>query len=209
VRRDGVATGERVYAAVKRELLSGALAPGERVDAAWMAERHAASITPVRAALHRLVGEGLVVTEAGEGFHTPRVSEASLRDLYTWNSRCLQLASQLAAAPSNPVMPHVTTDPGDFDVITETETLFAAVAARSGNEQCQATIAAMNDKLHVARTQETGLFADVREEWSNLAATLSEGQSGPINTALAAYHRRRIRAASELVRLMHRRGPAA
>jgi len=206
--RDILPTGDRVYAAVKRQLLSGEVLPGERLDAARLADRHAASITPVRAALHRLVGEGLVVAEAGEGFHAPRVSEASLRDLYAWNGRCLQQACQMAASPG-PAQPIGPDLPGgesaaDVDVVALTERLFAALGRLTGNEQCAEAISTLNDRLHVARMLEPRLFTDTVAEWTALYETLDAGPSGSFQAGIATYHRRRLRAAPELVRLMHR-----
>jgi len=45
---------DQAYDAIKTQLLDGAYRPGERLDAAVLAERYFWSITPVRAALHRL-----------------------------------------------------------------------------------------------------------------------------------------------------------
>ncbi len=205
--RDILPTGDRVYAAVKHLLLSGEVRPGERLDAARLADRHAASITPVRAALHRLVGEGLVVAEAGEGFHAPRVTEASLRDLYVWNGRCLQQALQMAiskglAQNRDAIRTHRDRIAG-FDLVVETERLFASLGQRSGNDQCAEAIATLNDRLRVARALETQLFANAAEELASLSETMRTGSPGPSQTAISAYHRRRLRAAPELVRLMH------
>ena len=208
--RDILPTGDRVYAAVKRQLLSGEIRPGERLDAARMAARHAASITPVRAALHRLVGEGLVVAEAGEGFHAPLVSEASLRDLYGWNSRCLQQACQMAASRGSAE----TIDPGGdlfdlgdaIDLAAQTNRVFGALGRRSGNAQCAATIEALNDRLYTARLLERRLFADAPEECWAIAAALT-GRSRILCQMIARYHRRRIRAAPALVRLIQRGTP--
>lgn len=49
-------TSERVYRALKADLLTGALAAG-RINISALALRHGASATPVREALMRLVGE--------------------------------------------------------------------------------------------------------------------------------------------------------
>lgn len=203
--------GDRIYAAVKRQLLSGEVRPRERLDAARIAERHAASITPVRAALHRLVGEGLVVATAGEGFHTPGVSEAGLRDLYTWNGHCLQMASRLTAA-------HASAAPADLrqaaadsakplDLVARTEHLFAALGRASRNEQCAAAIEALNDRLCVPRSLEARLFEDTLDEWSAVADAMMRTGSAALHRAIASYHRRRVRAAPNLVRLMHRPPP--
>ncbi|MGH1557293.1 GntR family transcriptional regulator [Caulobacter segnis] len=60
----------------KTQLLDGVYQPGERLDAAVLAERYFWSITPVRAALHRLAGERLVEARSNEGFTAP----SNLRD---------------------------------------------------------------------------------------------------------------------------------
>jgi len=206
--RELLATGERIYLAVKEWLLSGAVLPGDRLDARRMAELHAASITPVRAALHRLVGEGLVVNASGEGFHAPRVSEASLRDLYAWSGRCLQSTWQLAVlqdlSPLAVYRRDRTDVPEAAEVVNRTAELFERLGLCTGNEQCMAAIGALNDRLHVARAQEAKLFADAIHEWSRLVDLFAEAHSASALRAIAGYHRRRIRAAADLVRMIYR-----
>jgi DNA-binding GntR family transcriptional regulator len=51
---------EFVYRKVRRALQSGRYAPGQRIDPARVATEFNTSATPVRFALYRLVGEGLV-----------------------------------------------------------------------------------------------------------------------------------------------------
>ena len=53
---------ERVYSALRDAVVSGALAPGERLRDQELATRLGVSRTPVREALQRLEDEGLVVT---------------------------------------------------------------------------------------------------------------------------------------------------
>jgi len=206
--RESLATGERIYLSVKGWLLSGAVLPGDRLDARRMAEFHAASITPVRAALHRLVGEGLVVSASGEGFHAPRVNEASLRDLYAWSGRCLQSAWQLAVSQDlSPLAAYRrdrTNDPEAPEVVTRTAELFERLGMCTGNEQCMAAIGALNDRLQIARAQEVRLFADAIHEWSRLVDLFAQAHSASVLQAIARYHRRRIRAVADLVRMIYR-----
>jgi hypothetical protein len=201
-------TSERVYTAVKAQLLSGAFLPGERIDAAQLAVRHGASITPVRAALHHLAGERLVEARAGEGFHAPRVTEAGLRDLYAWNGHVLQLAWRLDPQTGGLVGRRGLAVDGDLeslDLVAGTERLFAAVGGRSGNAPCAEAIDGLNDRLHLARGLEGRLFTDAADELTKLTDVLASGQSSDIRQAITHYHRRRMRAAPELVRLMHQR----
>ena len=201
-------TSERVYQAVKAELLAAGFAPGERIEAVQLAERHMASITPVRAALHRLVGEGLVDARAGEGFHATLVTEASLRDLYVWNAHIIQLACQLPVQGAQhrqaAALPVAADQSPLQDIPAATALAFAGVGARSGNEHCAAAIGQLNDRLHLARLLEGELLDDVAAELDRLANHLNHGQPGEIRHAITTYHRRRVRISAELVGLMHR-----
>lgn len=67
---------ERVYLELKRDLLAGNL-PISRLPISHLALRYHASATPIREALLRLVGEGLVALNPAGGFALPRLSELS------------------------------------------------------------------------------------------------------------------------------------
>lgn len=82
----------RAYTSIKMSLQVGRFLPGERIDPATLAQEFGASPTPVRLALHRLVGEGLLEDCSREGFHLPRLTEAGLRDLYDWMEQLLVIA---------------------------------------------------------------------------------------------------------------------
>jgi len=199
-------TSERIYQVVKQQVLGGAFRPGERIDAAQLAEHHAASITPVRAALHRLVGEQLVDAQPSEGFHAPRVTEPSLRDLYAWNELILQLALRLSIQRAAPSLAAPMTSPGadGVDVANIAERLFASLGERSGNEQCLGAVRRLNDHLRLARLMEGHLFTDAPEEVRDLEAVLGGGLAADMKRSIARYHRRRLRSAADLVRLIYR-----
>jgi DNA-binding GntR family transcriptional regulator len=61
-KRSRGASWKNVYDAIRTEILSLALAPGEMLDETTLAERFDLSRSPVREALIRLAGEGLVIT---------------------------------------------------------------------------------------------------------------------------------------------------
>lgn len=64
----GVAAVEaEVYDALRREITTLALAPGQRLLLAEIADRYNVSATPIRVAIHRLERDGLVVTRARRG----------------------------------------------------------------------------------------------------------------------------------------------
>jgi len=207
--RGALPTSERVYKAVKAELLAGGFSPGERIEAVQLAQQLMSSITPIRAALHRLAGEGLVDARAGEGFQAPRVTEVSLRDLYAWNAHIVQLAWQLwphGMPPDEAIAPIADADPDrPQDIPAAIAALFSDIGRRSGNEHCAAAIDQLNDRLRLARMLEAKVLEDLGPELDQLAAQIQRGQGPEIRHAIAAYHRRRIRRSAELVRLMHRR----
>jgi DNA-binding GntR family transcriptional regulator len=72
---------ERVYQALREELMSGGIAPWERLAEERLAERFAVSRTPVREALARLRSDGLVERRAG-GLYLYMPSFEDLADLY-------------------------------------------------------------------------------------------------------------------------------
>lgn len=73
--------GERVYLALRGDLMSGEFPPSERLGEEKLAARYGVSRTPVREALARLVADGLV--QRGDGGLFPyRPRFADLKDLY-------------------------------------------------------------------------------------------------------------------------------
>lgn len=197
---DRLGTGERVYLAIKTYLLSeSALRPGERIDVSDLSRRFGASATPVRAALHRLVGERLLVSHQGEGFSMPRITEPDLSDLYQWTLALLVNAAR--AASDEPAIPAQPPSPGE--PIQALEDLFARLAARSGNVEVEWAIAGANDRLHRARCAELTLIAEFNDETLELRRLASEGASAALRQGLVAYHRRRLRLVPALVRSLH------
>jgi DNA-binding FadR family transcriptional regulator len=192
-------TAERVYHALKLRLLSGVIAPGERLEPARFADELASSVTPVRDALHRLAGERLVETRASDGFHLPLVTEAHLRDLYGWNTALLHLAVQN--------WPRASSAPGaDARTAGAPETtamLFELVGARSVNAEHGVQIAACNDRLAAARAAEDRVLDGVEPEIHAMAAAFDHESPAALLKRMRAYHRRRIAAASGIVRALY------
>lgn len=66
-RRTGPTKQERVYAAIRERILSGAYGPGYRVVIDTLADEFEVSALPVREAIRRLEAEGLVIYRANAG----------------------------------------------------------------------------------------------------------------------------------------------
>src|SRR5688572_11430135 len=85
-----------LYKQIRRALRSGRYVPGQRIDPATIAEEFRTSVTPVRFALYRLVGEGLIAGHARSGLYVPLFTEVALRDLYDWMQRLLLMACDIS-----------------------------------------------------------------------------------------------------------------
>lgn len=68
--------------ALRADILSGELQPGQRLRAADIAPRYGVSATPLREALQRLAVEGLIVLDARVGATVSPISRDDLRDVY-------------------------------------------------------------------------------------------------------------------------------
>ena len=197
---DRPGTGERVYLSIKSFLLSeSAMRPGERVDVPDLSRRFGASATPVRAALHRLVGERLLAALPGEGFLVPRMNEPDLSDLYQWNAALLVNAARSSRA--EPAIPEAA--PSENGPIAALEDLFARLAARSGNIEVEWAVAGASDRLHRPRCAEVDLIPEFEAESRELRQLSASGSPGALRQAIVAYHRRRLRLVPAIVRSLH------
>ena len=66
---------------LRRDILSGSLAPGQRLRTKDLQTRYGLGLSPLRESLQRLSAEGMVVNDAQRGFAVAPVSVAELRDL--------------------------------------------------------------------------------------------------------------------------------
>lgn len=70
-----------VYDRLRRDILEGALKPGERLPIDIIRARYGTGASPVREALNRLAAEGVVALEDQKGFRVPPISRADLLEL--------------------------------------------------------------------------------------------------------------------------------
>jgi len=190
------ATFERVYNELKRQLAEGLLPPGTPIEPAQLTDSLAASITPIRDALHRLTGERLVEAPHHNGFIVPRPTEAALRDLYAWNAQILGLAARrLRSAEAVRV-------PGPFlpeEIATATAALFTEIARISGSQEHVRAVEHLNDRLAPFRRMEAHLFDDGIRVHDAILTYLVAGDRARLTTLLDRYHRSRVRRVPELL----------
>lgn len=91
---------DAVYARLRDEMFSGALAPGARLSVPALAERLRVSRSPVREAVLRLTQEGLATEEPRRGAVVARVGAHELAALYDVREVLEGLAARLAVENS-------------------------------------------------------------------------------------------------------------
>ncbi len=97
VRRGTASTlAAEVHLALRREIISGLLRPGERLRLVEVARRYSTSSTVVRDALGRLVADKLVVTRPNQGFFVLALDLQQLEDLTRVRVQCDGLAMEFA-----------------------------------------------------------------------------------------------------------------
>lgn len=194
-------TFDRVYLALKEQLRSGRHPPGGHLEPAVLGEELCASITPVRDALHRLVGERLVEAPRNDGFRAPAVTELGLRQLYGWEADLLRLALARCRTAwrhsAGPVQP----DPRQRAAAAD---LFLEIAHASDNPELVAALANTRQRLAPTSALEERFIRDAAEELGALEALWEARDLAALGAALAAYRRRRERIVPLLVAELQR-----
>lgn len=95
---------DRAYHQLRREILDGELAPGAGLLEVEQAERIGVSRTPLRAAVARLIADGLVVVRSGRGFEVTEISIDRIGELYELRQALEEQAARLAAKRRDPAI---------------------------------------------------------------------------------------------------------
>jgi DNA-binding GntR family transcriptional regulator len=180
-----------VYGQVRRALQSGRYAPGQRIDPATLAAEFHISPTPVRFALYRLVGEGLVADHARNGLHVPLLTEVAMRDLYDWMERLLLMACDIGAAPAARKADQLELASADDDPVKLTWQLFDAIARATAHRSLHHAVKQANDRLAPIRRAKQGLLEHSFEELSELNRHWQTRDIPALKSALRDYHERR------------------
>ena len=80
IEREGLS--ERIYSRLKEAIVDGKFSPGERLSPEELARHFKVSITPVRDALKRLEGDGLVDVVPRQGVFVSRFSPEAIQELF-------------------------------------------------------------------------------------------------------------------------------
>lgn len=196
---------------LRGQLRSGAYVLGEPLTIVDLARDMGLSPTPVREALSRLAGEGLVQDRRGRGYFAWRLDVADLVELYALN--LLHLAGALdgeqrkaAGVPRNwgrDMLSKSLADAGPArGLATFSESLFEQVIAEGGNRALMSSYQAVADRLGPARFAEPDVMEDMVEEVGQLAKLYDADSRAELTGALRGYHQRRQMQAGRIINVM-------
>jgi len=196
----------QALSSLRERIYSGILAGGSPVIVQEEAERLRLSTTPVREALARLSGEGLVERAPAGGYVTVRLDAAAARDRYAMQAHYVRIALELnrrALGAHRPPAP-------DFDAgrpAAAVDQLFAVIVRSAGNQVLWEAYQKVRGQLDLLRRVEPHLFDDLSHEASSLYMIWSKEAEPGFEAAAAHYHERRIRASGALA-VLAAAGPA-
>jgi DNA-binding transcriptional ArsR family regulator len=183
-------------------LREGAYGYGTRLTATEIAHDLSLSPTPVREALSRLVGEGLVEDRRGQGFFVPRLTACDLADLYRLSLVYLGLAFEARLAEDR-VVPGLAAQPPSEGVaaVILSERLFRDWVSTTTRVVAGAH-RRVQDQLAFARRFEPLLMPDLGAEVMRLIDLADRRQGPQLLASLEAFHARRIDASPRLASLL-------
>jgi DNA-binding GntR family transcriptional regulator len=188
---------------LREELRTGVHAAGARLTANDIAERLSLSQTPVREALSRLAGEGLLLDRRGQGFFVQRLTERDLTALFRLQLELLLIAcdnerAQIADLDVERFI--LSDDAAPHRFVLASERLFRVFAAGSSPPLAR-HLARLHDQLAPVRLAEPRVLDRLPEEFEELSGAMFHGSPGSVREALAQFFARRVEAAPVLVRL--------
>lgn len=180
-----------LYEEVRLALHTGRYAPGDRIDPAALANEFKTSPTPVRFALYRLVGEGVIADHAREGFHVPHFTELALRSHYDWMGRLLAIACDIGLTSTAGPRDEAEVPAETGDVVVATRLLFEHIALTANHVNLIRAVQHASDTLGPIRRVEATLIGDADTELAVLRRLWRRRYFKALKRALNDYHERR------------------
>ncbi len=186
-------------ATLRDRLHAGAYPPGVRITAVDVADELRLSNTPVREALSRLAGEGLVEDRRGQGYFVRQPSASDVADLYRLSLAHL-LISQEPQRTRRVLEEDADVASGRGDPVTAIEGLFRRWIIETGSGVLITSFRLLQIQLGPVRRLEPGAVDDLTEEAHRLLdARLPSGERLSL---IRSFHGRRIRVADRLAALL-------
>lgn len=190
-----------VLARLRAGFREGGWVDGEPLTVNDLATALGVSATPVREALSRLAGEGLVEDRRGKGYYARRIDGVDLKDLYRAQevlaSAALQFASCGAAAPAD----RAALPRADFlaDAVRAWEAFFEGLLRIANSNVLMSEQRRLADRLAPARRLEPQILTETTADFEPLATAWGQSDWSGLATALAPLFGRRRDAAEQIV----------
>jgi DNA-binding transcriptional MocR family regulator len=190
--------------ALRERLQSGVLPPGARATAVDLADELGLSTTPVREALSRLTGEGLLEDRRGQGYFVRRLAGVDIADLYRLNLAHLFIALEPRRAsrmpPPTSAEGPVLEEADPFDPVASVDGLFRAWVGATGSRPLFGAFRVIQIQLGPVRRVEAQALPALEAEARGLLDTaLSRADR---LAALRQFHALRIRESDRLAALL-------
>ena len=184
----------QAYKAIRLALRERHWAEGQHVSANRCAKTYQFSPTPVREAMARLAGEGLLEERRGMGYFVPRLGPVELSELYT-------VAQSTAAMLVNePVMlPAKVTANRAEQTKFDSGTILVTLAGQTANSLLCQLAANLDARLAPVQAAEAQMF-DLAAESTEFLALLAGSDRRLLQRFTNGYYGRRRKAALEIAR---------
>ncbi|ASD26247.1 GntR family transcriptional regulator [Brevundimonas diminuta] len=189
----------QALSSLRERIQSGELTAGAAVIVMDEAARLGLSTTPVREALARLSGEGLVERAPSGGYVTVRLDATAARDRYAMNAHFIRIALEANASSLGGLRPPAPRENAPPDLAAHR--LFSCVVRSAGNQVLWDAFERVSGLLVVLRQAERVLFGDLTEETQGLYDTYAETAAPDFLEGVERYHQRRAGAAGALAAL--------
>ncbi len=156
---------DHAYRLLAEQLVSGRLAPGDRLSLRQAAQELGISTMPVREAMSRLAAENALVIEPKRAAAVPLMSAAGFRDLARVRIGIEGMAAAMAATAATPAM---------IEEIARREAAFRALA--DGGVAQRASAVSANQAFHFALYRAAGsaeLLAIIERLWLRAGPVLN------------------------------------
>jgi len=132
--------GEKVYEAVRDQIVTCELAPGAPLPVVELARQFGVSLTPVRDALNRLAAEGLVEDVARKGYFVARLDPDQIADLLDAR-RLIELAAMEQGIE--------TVEPGQLEEMERLMAQMASLFDEEGRCRDYAEFSRLDSQFHL------------------------------------------------------------
>jgi len=200
--------------ALRASLRDGGAPPGLPLVVVDLAKALKISPTPVREALSRLTGEGLIEETRGRGFTVRRLEASDVEALYQihalYIAAPLEMTAERPPASSAPRPTPTTSQSAPSEMVrhrSSTEELWARIIRMSNNPSLERALSILADQLSLARLVDQEVLSDAAEELQTLADLEAAGDILGLRHGAMRYHQRRKAVAAQLATAIRERFP--